>query len=111
MLRARLRARAPRRTRRPGGSRRPLLAAQVAVPSGGGEAFGGEAPGELLGDGHAAVLPPGAAHRERQVTLALTPIAGDQQSQHVGVPVEELRRIRQAEDVGADIGVLAGLWS
>src|SRR5690348_5208550 len=122
-------ARVPRRTRprvvaaatsgpaaaglRPGGPllprARPLLATQVAVPGHGGDALGREAAGELLGDRHAAVLAAGAAHGQRQVALALPPVARDEQAQDVGVAVDELRGVVLAEDVVADVGILPGL--
>src|SRR4051812_18500139 len=57
---------------------RRLLAAQVAVPGGGGHALGVEPAGELLGDGDTAVFAAGAADGEGQVPLALAAVAGDE---------------------------------
>src|SRR3954454_16594855 len=96
------------RTPRPAGARRstrsPLLAAQVAVAGGGGEPLAGEPAGELLGNGHAAVLAARAADGEREVPLALPPVAGDEQAEHVGVAVEELLGVGLAQHELADVG-------
>src|SRR3954454_3693536 len=86
-----------------------LLAAEVAVAGHRGHALGGQPAGELLGDGDAAVLPAGAADGEGQIALALAAVPGHQHPQHVGVAVEELRRVVLAEDVVADLSVPAGL--
>src|ERR1035438_5151364 len=85
----------------------PSLASQVPVYHLDARAVSGQAFRDLLGDGDAAVLPAGAADRQRDKVLSLALVSGQHDPQRRQVGLQELGGARLAQYEFLDRLVLA----